>query len=405
MRWLILLLLLPFLLLGGVLFVATDAAPSLNRSVQVSMNDLERGKHIVDSLGLRRMKDGEVRQLALSEADLDQGVNYLAHRLAGGSASAQIALSQLIVRASLPLPKVRRYLNIELAFEPDADLLRPTRLRIGRLPLPARLSGELVGIGLARSPYAAEVAAARSLLNSAQISGQTLALRFTWRGAAVEKAMRAASGQIVDETALAAYRARIDGANSRDFAVLLGEAFALAQERSERNDPVAENRAVLTVLAEKVLGGRLLSRRGMVRTDRRTGIKLIGREDFSQHFALSAFLASTGGEGLSDLAGLYKELKDAEGGSGFSFSDLAADRAGSRLGETSTRSRAAALQLQQRLAGVRDGKAFLPVLRDLPEFMKQAEFQRRFGGVGQPSYRKMVEQIEARIAALPLYAE
>ena len=62
------------------------------------------------------------------------------------------------------------------------------------------------------------------------------------------------------------------------------------------------------------------------------------------------------------------------------------------------------MQLQQRLAGVRDAKVFLPALRDLPEFMKQSEFQHRFGGVGQPPYRKMVEQIEARIAALPLYA-
>jgi hypothetical protein len=37
--------------------------------------------------------------------------------------------------------------------------------------------------------------------------------------------------------------------------------------------------------------------------------------------------------------------------------------------------------------------------------MQQAEFERRFGGVGQPAYQKMLRQIEARIAKTPLYAE
>ncbi len=80
-----------------------------------------------------------------------------------------------------------------------------------------------------------------------------------------------------------------------------------------------------------------------------------------------------------------------------------ADRAGSRLGEIATRSRASALKLQQRLANVQDARAFFPLVHDLPEFMSQAEFQRRFGGVGQPEYRRMIAQIEARIAGLVVY--
>ncbi|OYY94281.1 MAG: hypothetical protein B7Y41_08155 [Hydrogenophilales bacterium 28-61-23] len=405
MRGLFLLLVLSVLLVLGLFFTVTDAKPIVSRSVQVSMADLDRGKAIVDSLGLRRMQEGEVRQLALPASDLDTGVNYLAHRLAHGSASAQIVLSQLIVRVSLPLPAPgpRRYVNLELAMASGDALLKPEKLRIGKLVVPANMAGDLLIWGLARSAYAAELAAVATMLNSAQISGQTLALRFTWRGAALEKAMNQAVALGVDETTLSAYRKRLSQVGGGEFSVLLGEAFALAQTRSAKNDPIIENRAALTCLAEMTLGGRLLSRRGMVKVDRHTGIKLAGREDFSQHFALSAFLAATGGEGLSEMAGLYKELKDAQGGSGFSFNDLAADRAGSRLGEASTRSRASALKMQKRLAGIGDAQAFFPNVRDLPEYMPQAEFQRRYGGVGQPAYRKMVEQIEARIAGLTLY--
>lgn len=408
MRWLFALIVLPLALLAGLWGVATDAKPSVKRSVQVNLADLDRGKAIVDALGLRRMKEGEVRQLVLSESDLDKGVNFLTHRSVSGSASVQIVLSQLIVRASVPLPvpRVRRFVNIELALAPSDELMQPARLRIGKLSLPAGFAGNFVRWSLARSPYAGNLAAARTMLNSAQISGQTLALRFTWRGAALEQAMNGSAGQGIDEATLAAYRNRLNRSGNGDFAVLLGEAFKLAQERSKNHDPVAENRAALTVLAERALGGRLISQRGMVKADRRAGLKLAGRVDASQHFAFSAFLAATGGEGLSDLAGLYKELKDAQqGGSGFSFIDLAADRAGSRLGEACTRSRASALKLQSRLAGVADANVFFPVVRDLPEFMQQAEFQRRFGGVGQPAYQRMVEQIEARIAGVPLYAK
>ncbi len=105
------------------------------------------------------------------------------------------------------------------------------------------------------------------------------------------------------------------------------------------------------------------------------------------------------------MAGLYKELKDAQGGSGFSFNDLAADRAGAYFGQFCTQSGRSARHVQATLAQTREATLFFPVVKDLPEFLPQAEFQRRFGGVGQPAYQRMIEKIDARISALPLYTE
>ncbi len=84
---------------------------------------------------------------------------------------------------------------------------------------------------------------------------------------------------------------------------------------------------------------------------------------------------------------------------------LAADRAGSRFGEACTRSPAWAGALQSRLAGIGKSDRFFPAIGDLPEFMAQAEFQRRFGGVGQPAYQRMEAEIERRIAGLAIYRE
>ena len=101
--------------------------------------------------------------------------------------------------------------------------------------------------------------------------------------------------------------------------------------------------------------------------------------------------------------GLYKEVDDSRGGSGFSFNDIAADRAGTRFGELAIGSAADIDKLRQLLAkGLRD-QDVLPAVEDLPEFMQEAEFKRRYGGIGAPAYLKMMDTIERRIAAMPLY--
>jgi hypothetical protein len=45
----------------------------------------------------------------------------------------------------------------------------------------------------------------------------------------------------------------------------------------------------------------------------------------------------------------------------------------------------------------------MPPTQDLPEFLPESEFIKRFGGVDSPAYNNMMAQIDRRIAALPLY--
>ena len=56
-----------------------------------------------------------------------------------------------------------------------------------------------------------------------------------------------------------------------------------------------------------------------------------GRRDLAQHFFVSAHLTASTGAEAAQAAGLAKELVDAQRPSGFSFADLAADRAGARF--------------------------------------------------------------------------
>jgi len=183
---------------------------------------------------------------------------------------------------------------------------------------------------------------------------------------------------------------------------IMGPLFDYAQQSG--NDAREENRAALTALAA-YLGGislpRLLEDNGRsIRRAPRVLLSLHGRRDFAEHFVISAALAANGGSRLANAIGLMKEEEDAGKGSGFSFTDLANDRAGARLGERATGDDAA--RMLQLLARARNDTDLLPDFRDLPEFMPRTEFDRRFGPVGGARYQRMMERIDARLAAHPL---
>jgi hypothetical protein len=78
---------------------------------------------------------------------------------------------------------------------------------------------------------------------------------------------------------------------------------------------------------------------------------------------------------LADAVGPWKELADARsGGSGFSFNDFAADRAGTRFGVLAVRDPA---RLQARLAAGLTDADLMPQVSDLPEYLPQSEFVAR----------------------------
>lgn len=187
---------------------------------------------------------------------------------------------------------------------------------------------------------------------------------------------------------------------------VLAPIMAFAAERSASSSAVDENRAALIALTLYVNGWNpatlVPDAREWPRAVRRS-VRLTGRRDLAQHFIVSATLAAAAGTPVAAAAGVYKELSDARDGSGFSFSDLAADRAGERFGALATQSIESAREIQRRTrARLRDADV-MPSPAGLADNLSDAEFTRRFGSVGSPAYNSVVEDITRRILALPLY--
>ena len=151
-----------------------------------------------------------------------------------------------------------------------------------------------------------------------------------------------------EQVRLRPYQARLaeltrsgDRAAPMSFVELVNALFQLAAERGADADAAAENRAALFVLAVYASGkGLAAAVPAAADWPRPTSRKVTlgGRVDFAQHFAISAALAAGAGGPFADAVGVYKEVDDSRRGSGFSFADIAADRAGARFGEAATAS-------------------------------------------------------------------
>lgn len=172
------------------------------------------------------------------------------------------------------------------------------------------------------------------------------------------------------------------------------------------DDPVLENRAAILALGIAVGQERVARFVGLDRNSETVkaavaaanGTTLRKRQDWAKHFSVSAAIVVLESPLVSDVGGLIKEEMDMNAkGSGFSFDDLAADRAGIRFAEAATGSESSAKMVKERTGGGFATEDYLPPIEDLPTGLTPADFASRFGGAGSAAFRKVVADIDARL--------
>ena len=418
-------LLLP-LTIAGALWLAIEPQALVIQPPTLTTDDIARAKLLLHDHDPRGKLPGITRAVLLSQRELELLANQVGQRSGGplGEVQARVRLQPglALVQASLPLTQtplagtpLRGWLNLHAVLRQTDGLPAVERLRVGRLPVPGWLVEALLPRLLSALDLGAQGELAQRLVRRVVFGPQQLVLAYAWP----DNAEQALSDSLLpgsEQQRLKAYADRLarlsselapPGAAARpvSMAQLLRPVFALARERStDADSALRENRAALVALAFLVNGQDLSAIVPVARQwpqPRPLVITLAGRRDTPLHYLVSAALAAEGGSPLADAIGLYKEVADSRGGSGFSFNDIAADRAGTRLGQLAARSPQA---LQARLAAPLTEADLLPSVADLPESLSEREFQRRYGGVGAPAYRRLMADIEARLDRLPLLA-
>lgn len=202
-----------------------------------------------------------------------------------------------------------------------------------------------------------------------------------------------------------------DSYSPQSLAAFMGPLFAEAQSRSDKNSAALENEAVIMALAIYAGHHRFANFVGDVQPNaKRVAVPrlkpvLAKRSDLNQHFIFSAAIKVLSKQGFSAAIGEFKELMDrADGGTGYSFVDLAADHAGLQFAHVAT-SPATAQKVQSVLAGQVDESLFFPSIAQLPENLDKASFVRRFNKVDSPEYLLLVDEIDRRISQLPLHQD
>ena len=405
---------------AGLVFLALDDEPLAFETPRVTSAEKRR---LVEVLRDRPELGNEAQQLRLSERDVNSLLVIAMSQVPlDGKARVAVERGGFAAELSLGTPfrsPAFRYVNVQGACRMEVTSghleLNPERLRIGRVTIPKLVQDACLPLVVARLLDDPDLARGVALIDSLRLTpgAGEMVYRSGDYGRSNVHSLLAKLLQKPDvrmETEIH-IRHLIDAAKTlpegeRRFVGFLQTAFEFAGKRSQNRDPVMENRGAILALAillghrqVETLVGPVMDGNLREQARRSVGrVTLHGRRDWTRHFFVSAGLTLLSNDDMSDGAGLFKEEYDAgDGGSGFSFADLLADRAGTEFALAATRDARSARKMQERLsAGFLVGDVF-PDAAGLPEGIPDAEFQSVYGGVGGDRYGKMVAEIERRL--------
>lgn len=398
-----------------------DRAPMLPPTGDITLADMQRAHKLVERYDPRRMTPNELTVVTATADELNALIKGGVGMLPRVSSRVDINRFGMLagVSAELPIPEnpLGRYVNVRAAIAPSEDGLNITRLAVGRIELPPAIVRPAVRLALDRYVGPDKGQPIVDSIRSVRVQDDRLAIAFRPPPALVEDFKAAAKRQMTvshPRTVRAYYEHLLalharQGGRQTSLAAYVKPLFQLARQRSETRDAARENEGAVIALAMFFGDPRFERFVGEVRTpemrDRGSigRVVLDGRHDFLLHFAISAGLALTGGDAAANLIGEIKEVKDSSGASGFSFNDIGADRAGVRFARQAVSGQAAAQRFQERLAALSGERDFFPPVADLPEGLSVAEFRSRYGDVNSPAYKRMIDEIDRRIDAIPLY--
>ena len=405
--------------LAAAAVLAIERSPLAPETDAVTTAEKRRVYRVIRGANPRRVPQGRTRTLRLTARDLEVLASW-GRDIVGSQWRAGVTLGSGTVRVvgSLPLDGGGRFVNAAAEVRPvrDGDGLtfRVDELRLGRLGVPRPVLAVLSPVATALVRRDERLRPLLDATQQLQVTPAAIAVTYG-RVDLPEGSMADVLGQgLTGEVDPEAVRAHAEHLVESSRQLEPGETavpqavqsvFAFARSRSDESSAVLENRAGLVALGIVLGHDRIESFVGNVvdRDDWRAlgpalrRPRMRGRRDWTRHFFVSAALTALSAGSLSDAAGLFKEELDADGGSGFSFADLLADRSGTCFALAATRDEASARQTQARVAdGVTMDELF-PAAEDLPEGIEDQALARDYGGVGGEAYRRLADEIERRL--------
>ncbi|MDA9857935.1 hypothetical protein N9D23_07425 [Rubripirellula sp.] len=392
---------------------------------EVSTEDRRRLVALFRENDPRELASDEIAEMIVTEQDLNQLATWGFSLLPGDQrAQVKLANNQVILESTLKLPSLPLlggYLNVVSAGSLRANggelVYAPSQFTLGKIKIPPalfRYTGPIVldeewQHGSAgpffRSLQSIVVGDEAAVITYSNLDIDKDFVRDTLiEFGVLEDLEDSCSEQVKQLVELA------EASRGLTLSQCMQTAFTTARQRSQGGDAVRENRAAILALGYLLGNERVgafaggLERPSAQARKMFKQVKIRGRRDWTQHFSVSAALQVLGNRSASFDVGILKEELDADGGSGFSFGDLLADRSGTEFASQVTASQEQAIAFQNKISNGFLEQDYFPPGTGLPEGIADREFQDDFGGVGGPEYSKLLAEIDARIASLAAYA-
>ncbi len=398
-----------------IVFGISDT-PTVAIGWTLTHDDIVRAKKILYEGS--KTKPDEIGTIELTQPDINLAANYLFNRYRKSAVKIELKdnIIRFVVTMTLPKNYLGQYLNISFRFgnEGNNELPSLKKFKAGELLLPAKFSAFVIDNIIRRTSLNEYFILATRPIRSIIIDQEkvTISYHSSLENLIQAQNVLADGGKNNDldiyQQKLTDVIAQHDSTWRLSLADLLKPLFTLAYQRSNLENAIDENKmAIITInnyVNRKETKKFLSLPLATLNTDKRYPTFLYKRIDLAQHFIGSAAITASMNDQISKTVGEEKELSDAQGGSGFSFVDLAADKAGTRFGEMATSSPESARKLQKKISEIKDYTDFMPDPSDLPEHMDDTEFKRRFESVDSAIYQELSKKIDERITATPIYS-
>ncbi len=389
--------------LAGLWIALFRDSPGVAARARPDASDVLAGRAAVAQV---RAAQGQPRATLVFDQRTLSGLAALASDATGyRHLDARLADGGLALALSVPMP-LRQWLDLRVDVAGSPTGFPPLAIRIGHVPLPlwaGRPAAEAARWWLARRGTA--LPPLDQLVQQLAVSptAATLTVAMPGERRLIEDALQQA-GFAPDPARTATIHCELVAAQARaptrDFAVHVRRAFATADSDPARSRAAF---AALALLAAPEKGDELAP--AAAAAVRRCpalpgpGPVLQGREDLAKHWAISALLGATLGADATRAIGEWKELSDSlAGGSGFSFVDLSADRAGLRTARAAVAPDTAAATVR-RLAAIDQDRLLPPAVTRQAEGMTRAQFNARYGTLDATRYAAAVAAIDRLLAA------
>ncbi len=405
-------------------FLIVSSSPIIDKNQDLAPADVQKAKDFVKQLHSKFTSPDEFIQVTLPKSDLDAIMVVASYTIPQSRFEARLSPFGVNILASkyLSISNIDLFFNFNCLFVPGFDHFEIENCSLGSITFPGWLVKWVIETGT-KLVFDKEVQKTLSkFVESGQIENDSIVFTTT-KDANFKNSIKSSVSNIapimqsinnsndVNSERVLVYINKLQtiDQSSSSLAFYVGSIFSFAQEQSTAYNPVSENTAALWALAI-VYGNnnfaKLIGLPDLTFSHINRNLTIKNRGDLRLHFLYSIVLEQVGKTAVGLSIGEIKELLDSnKGGSGFSFTDLAADKAGLMLSKFSTKDEYSAIKAQKILANIKDEAIFFPYIHDLLDGFTSKEFKDNFNKIGSPAYKVQEQRIDDRISRLPLYRD